>query len=86
MVLTFVSYPQPFFPLFSVTEALSALSFPFLSELFFFVHANAALAHSQNQQQSVTGQFLLPKMTLSMRVGHVNSAYNILDTTDIPTE
>ena len=39
------SYPRPFFSLSSVTEAL-ALSFPFLSERFFFVRAKAALADS----------------------------------------
>ena len=33
----------------SVSEAPFALSFPFLSERFFFVHAKAALAHSQNE-------------------------------------
>ena len=44
--LIFVSYPQPFFPLSSVSEALFALSLPFLSERFIFVHAKAALAHS----------------------------------------
>ena len=36
VVLIFASYPQPFFPLSSVTEALFALSL-FLSECFFFV-------------------------------------------------
>ena len=33
----------------SVSEALFALSLPFLSERFFFIHAKAALAHSLNQ-------------------------------------
>ena len=33
----------------SVSEALFALSFSFLSERFFFVHAKAALARSRNQ-------------------------------------
>ena len=33
----------------SVAEALLALSFPFLSERFFFVRAIAALAHSRNE-------------------------------------
>ena len=44
--LIFASYPQPFFPLSSVSEALFALSLPFLSERFFFIHAKAALVHS----------------------------------------
>ena len=47
--LIFASYPQPFFPLSSVSEAPFALSFPFLSERFFLVHAKAALAYSQNE-------------------------------------
>ena len=47
--LIFVSYSQPFFLLSSVSEALFALNFPFLSKRFFFVHAKAALAHSRNQ-------------------------------------
>ena len=47
--LTNASYPRPFVPLSSVTEALLALTFPFLSERFFFVHAKAALAHSRNE-------------------------------------
>ena len=42
--LIFASYPQPFFPLSSDSEA----SFPFLSERFFFVYAKAALACSLN--------------------------------------
>ena len=33
----------------SVSEALLALSFSFLSERFFFVHAKAVLACSQNE-------------------------------------
>ena len=37
VVLIFACYPQPFFPLSSVAEALFALSFPFLSEHFFFI-------------------------------------------------
>ena len=41
--------PQPFFPLFFSSEALFALSFSFLSERFFFVHAKAAIARSRNQ-------------------------------------
>ena len=49
VVLTFAPYPQPFFPLSSVAEALFPLSFPFLSERFFFVHAKAAQARSRNQ-------------------------------------
>ena len=49
-LLIFASYPQPFFPLSSVAETLFALSFPFLIERFFFVHAKAALlAHSRNE-------------------------------------
>ena len=40
--LTFASYPQH-------TEAPFALSFSFLSERFFFVHAKAALAYSRNE-------------------------------------
>ena len=44
-----VSYPRPFVPLSSVAEALLALSFPFLSEHFFFVRAKAALAHTRNE-------------------------------------
>ena len=39
--------PQPFFS--SISEALFALSFSFLSERFFFVHAKAALARTRNQ-------------------------------------
>ena len=39
--------PQPFFS--SISEALFALSFSFLSEHFFFVHAKAALARTRNQ-------------------------------------
>ena len=47
--LTFASYPQH-------TEAPFALSFSFLSERFFFVHAKAAhLAYSRNE--GVTGRF-----------------------------
>ena len=38
-----------FFPVSSVAEAPFSLSFPFLSERFFFVHAKAALVHSQNE-------------------------------------
>ena len=34
------------FPLSFISEALFALSFPFLSESFFLVHAKAALVHS----------------------------------------
>ena len=45
----FASHPQPIFPLSSVSEALFALSFPFLSERFFFMHAKATLARSRNQ-------------------------------------
>ena len=37
VVIIFASYPHPFFPLSSVAEALFALSFPYLSERFFFV-------------------------------------------------
>ena len=33
----------------SVSEVMFVLSFPFLSEHFFFVHAKAALAHSRNE-------------------------------------
>ena len=40
------SYPRPFVPLSSVVEALLALTFPFLSEHFFFVRAIVALAHA----------------------------------------
>ena len=40
--LTFASYPQH-------TEAPFALSFSFLSEHFFFVHAKATLAYSRNE-------------------------------------
>ena len=47
--LIFASYPQPFFPLSSVSEALFALSFSFLSKRFFFVHAKATLAYSLNE-------------------------------------
>ena len=50
--LIFVSYPQILslsFLCSSVSEALFALSFSFLSERFFFVHAKAALARSRNQ-------------------------------------
>ena len=43
------SYPRPFVPLSLVAEALLALSFPFISERFFFVRAQAALAHSRNE-------------------------------------
>ena len=45
----FATYPQPFFPLFSVYEALFALSFSFLSERFSSVHAKAALVYSRNE-------------------------------------
>ena len=44
----FASYPQPFVPLFFVSDALFALSVSCLSERFFFVHAKAALAYSRN--------------------------------------
>ena len=44
--LIFASYLQPFFALSSVSEALLALSFSFVSERFFFVHAKAVLAYS----------------------------------------
>ena len=47
--LIFASYSLPFFPLFSVSEDLFAVSLPFLSERLFFIHAIAALAHSRNQ-------------------------------------
>ena len=40
------SYPRPFVPLSSVSEALS---FPFLSERFFFVRARAALVYRRNE-------------------------------------
>ena len=59
--LIFVSYPQPFFPLSSISEAQFALSLSFLTERFFFVHARAALAHSEINNKGVTGQFLQPK-------------------------
>ena len=61
--LTFTSYPQH-------TEAPFALSFSFLSEYFFFVHAKAALAY-RIIMVSLVG-FNRPKLTLSMRMfGHV---------------
>ena len=43
----------------SISEALFALSFSFLSEylLLLFVHANAALAYSRNENTGVTGRF-----------------------------
>ena len=66
-------YPQAYFPLPSVAEALFVLSFPFLIECFFFVHAKAAVTDHNH-----------PKMTLSMRVGHVIPPTH-LDTTDILT-
>ena len=50
--LIFASYPQYLAFLSSVlqvSEALVALSFSFLSECSFFVHAKAALARSRNQ-------------------------------------
>ena len=47
--LIFASYPQSSAVLYSVSEALFALSFSFLSERFFFVHAKSALARSRNQ-------------------------------------
>ena len=47
--LSFASYPLPFFPMSTVAEALCALSFLFLSERFFFVHAKAALALGRNE-------------------------------------
>ena len=56
----FATYPQPFFPLFSVYEALFALSFSFLSERFSSVHAKAALAYSRNDNTGVTGRILPP--------------------------
>ena len=48
--LIYASYPQPFFPLSSVAEALFVLSFSFLSERFFFVHAKPALVQSSCQK------------------------------------
>ena len=48
--LTFTSYPQH-------TEALFALSFSFLSERFFFVHAKAALRIVEMNNKGVTGRF-----------------------------
>ena len=53
MVLIFASYPQPFFPLSSVAEALFALNFPFLSERCFF---SSKVVEINNM--GVTGQFL----------------------------
>ena len=51
LFLTFASYPQH-------TEASFALSFSFLSERFFFVHAKAALAYSREMNnKGVTGRF-----------------------------
>ena len=47
--LIFVSYPQSSVFFSSVLQSLFALSFSFLSECFFFVHAKAALARSRNQ-------------------------------------
>ena len=49
LFLIFASYPQPFFLCSSVSEALFALSFSFLCERFFFVHAKAALEYSRNE-------------------------------------
>ena len=47
--LIFASYPQSSAFLSSVLQSLKLLSFSFLSERFFFVHAKAALARSRNQ-------------------------------------
>ena len=53
----------------SVSEALFALSFSYLSEHFFFIYAKAALVYSRNDKHG---------LTLSMRVlGPQNSAYAI---------
>ena len=61
VVLIFASYPQPFFPLSSVPEAVFALSFPFLSERFFFVMLKLLLLVVEINNTGVKGQVLLPK-------------------------
>ena len=69
--LIFTSYPQPFFPLFFVYEALFALSFSFLSERFFFVMLKLLWCVVEINNTGVQVSFYHPKMTLSMRVVHV---------------
>ena len=60
----------------SVTEALFALSFSFLSERFFFVHAKAALAEYGCHRPGLKVGFNRPKLTWRMRVfGLRNSAH-----------
>ena len=52
------SYPLPFVPLSAVAGALFALSFPFISEHFVFVHAKSVLAHRvEMNNMGDTGQF-----------------------------
>ena len=53
LFLVFASYPEPFFPLSSVAEALFALSFPFLSERFFFVMLGPRLFSSLFQEFAI---------------------------------
>ena len=69
--LIFAFYPQPFFPLFFVCEALFALIFSFLSERFFFVMLNLLWRVVEINNTGVQVSFYRPKMTLSMRVVHV---------------
>ena len=69
--LIFTSYPQSFFPLFFVCEALFALSFSFLSERFFFVMLKLLWRVVEINNTGVQVSFYHPKMTLSMRVVHV---------------
>ena len=65
VILLVLSFSRPILSLpflcSSVSEALFALSFPFLSEHFFFVHAKVTLAYSQNHNTGVIGQFYPPK-------------------------
>ena len=74
-----------FFLSFSVSEALIALSFSFLSERFFFVHAKAALARSPKRITRVS-QSLPPKNDFEHARGSRNSAYAVNLTYDIHTD
>ena len=64
------------FSLYSVAEALFTLSFPFLSERFFFVHAKGAPTRIVKFNNiGVTGQFLQPKNDFEHVRGLCNSTY-----------
>ena len=61
----------------SVSEALFALSFSFLSERFFFVKLKLLLRVVEINNTVVTGQFLLPKKEFEHACGPRNSTYAV---------